>query len=241
MKWPVQRSLTHGRALWDGLVVCFPFWPGGDLDAIGPKKALFPTNTLAGGAVWDGNGVDTSSTTAGTAIELGTADPVPEGNLTLLFAGTLNVLPGAADFAQLICKRDTFATADMRWQWFIQNSGNGNVFEFTQQISQVTFTVTPSLGQHTWILTDDGTNSKIYEDGALLETLVDTHTFGTDAASGLRIGNSETGGTENFDGVIDVVAMWDRPLTAAEVSFMGAFPYALFDPRGGKLGLLARR
>ncbi len=241
MKWPVQRSLTHGRALWDGLVVCFPFWPGGDVEAIGPKKDLFPTNTLAGGAVWDGNGVDTSSTTAGTAIELGTADPIPEGNFSLLFAGRLDALPVAGDFAQFIAKRDTFAVGDMRWQWFIApaDSSPANEIRFTQNTSNINFGVSGKTGDHVWVLTDDNTNMRLYEDGLLVSTQ-GSHTFGTDAAAGLRIGNSETAGTEQVDGVVDVVAMWDRPLTAAEVSFMGAFPYALFDPRGGKLGIVRR-
>ena len=237
MRWPVQPALTHGAALWDGLVVCFPFWPGGDVEAIGPKAGLFPTNTLAGGAVWDGNGVDTSSTTAGTRIVCGTADPIPQGSLTLMFAGRLDALPGASDFAHFVSKRDTWAIGDMRWQWFINDSVSSNYFGWTAYDSFVGFNVGPSTGYHVWLLTDDGTDSAVYEDGGLLESLVDTLVFQTDPASAVHIGNTETSNTEQFDGLIDVVAMWDRPLSAAEAAFMSAFPYALFDPRGGKLGI----
>jgi hypothetical protein len=188
--------------------------------------------------------VDLSSGDDGTSIEIGTADPVPEGSLTLMLAGRLDELPVAGDYANMITKRDTYDSADMRWQWSIQQPSSSNQFEFTSDADYTFFTLPPSTGYHVWILTDDGTDSIIYEDGIIHEKLsATTLTFGDDTAAGLRIGNGEALGgfdTENFNGLIDVVAMWDRAITPGEAAALGANPYLLFDPRGGKLGIARR-
>jgi hypothetical protein len=242
MRWPVQRSLTHGRDLWDGLVVCFPFWPGGDLEAIGPKKDLFPTVTLEGDAVWSGNTVDCSGTTAGTGIDCGTADPIPEGGCTIMFAAEHEALPAAGDFHQMVAKRDAFSVGNMRWHlavFSVAGTPPGQV-RWASAVTSMEFTVGASTGKHVWILTDDNTNSRFYEDGLLRDTK-GSLTFDSDVAAVVSIGRNEVSGTENWEGEIDVVAFWDRPLSAAEVAFMSAFPYALFDPRGGKLGIVRRR
>jgi hypothetical protein len=221
-------------------------WPGADddIDVIGPKAGLFTTRDLAGGAAWDFDalGVDTSSTTAGTGIDLGTADPVPQGSLTLMFTGQLDSLPGTNDFMGLIAKRDTFLAANMRWQWVVMDDQTtpANQFRWANQTFSQEFTVAPSTGYHTWVLADDGIGSYLYEDGVLLDTKNDL-VFDSDEAAALHIGRSQSNNQEEFHGTVDVVAMWDRPLSAAEVAFISAFPYALFDPRGGKLGVRRRR
>jgi hypothetical protein len=207
---------------------------GGDLFAFGPKRDLFPTNTLGGGAVHAhaefGRGVDLSSTTAGTAVELGTADPVPEGNLTLVFAGRLDTLPGASDFAGLIVKRDTFSNGDMRWAWFINSSGGGNNFGFNNPDTSIALTVVPSLGYHVWMLTDDGTSTRVYEDGVIVETVADSLEFDSDTAAGLRIGNSQTDGTEQFEGACDCVYMFERVLSPGETAIIARDPHGLSGP-----------
>ncbi len=221
--------------MWEGVSATYAF---------GPKAHLFPSNTLAGGAVWGrsdrGLGVDLSSTSTGTAIELGTADPIPEGNFTLVFAGRLDVLPGASDFGQMVCKRDTFAAADMRWQFFIrQTASPTNVLTLNSETESIESDFIPSLGYHVWMVTDDGTNTRFYEDSVLVDTVVNSLTFSSDAAAGLRIGNSQTDGTENFDGVADTVYMFERALSDAEAALIARDPHGLFRPVSDLAALVA--
>jgi hypothetical protein len=205
---------------------------GGNVSRFGPKASLFPSNTLAGGAAWGRNGVDTSSATTGTAVECGTGDPIADDqSFTMMFAGTLNALPGTSDWSQFITKRDTFATGNMRWSWYINDDSgvDANKILLNAFSDTLVFSV-PSTGYHVWILTYDGTTGRLYEDGPEVATDTASFSFESDTAAGLRLGNEQTDATENFDGVMDVAALWDRPLTASEAAILGVDPYILFRP-----------
>ena len=230
-RWNVQPTV-ESRELWRDLIVCWPLneGAGGNVVPFGPKTSLFPVNTLAGGAVRGRGGVDTSSTTTGTAIECGTADPISdEKSFSMMFAGFLNILPGASDFAHFITKRDTGGAGNQRWSWFITDNVDSKLI-VTGGNESIDTIFTPTLGYHVWIVTYDGTTGRIYEDGVEGATDTPNFTFDTKTASGVRLGNAQTDAGENFDGVIDMAAMWNRPLTPAEIRLLGTDPYVLLRP-----------
>ncbi len=233
-RWNVNPALLAPkyRKLWNGLVAVFPMWAGaGNVQVFGPKAYLFPANTLGGGAVWTraehGIGIDDSSGTSGTGIALGTADPISEGNWSLVFAGRLDVLPGSNDWTGFIVKKTDGST--QRWQWFIERSEAGNTFGLNNDgTGAVAFTVVPSLGYHVWMVTDDGTDCRIYEDGVLLETVSGTLTFAASPGADMHIGRNIAAGTENFEGVIDCAYIFERVLSDAEGLLIGRDVHGLF-------------
>ncbi|MDX1479262.1 MAG: LamG-like jellyroll fold domain-containing protein [Saprospiraceae bacterium] len=67
-------------------------------------------------------------------------------------------------------------------------------------------------------ITNDGTNIRIYESGALVHTIAHGVTPGGTAGANIHIGSGGDWGGANFDGLIDMAAHWDRVLTDGEIS-----------------------
>jgi len=69
---------------------------------------------------------------------------------------------------------------------------------------------------HFIVLTEDGTNLKLYANGSLLET-ISSSSVGTQTMSDFNIGVMQ-GYRQHFDGLIDEVGIWSRALTSTEVT-----------------------
>ncbi|MFC1713094.1 LamG domain-containing protein [Candidatus Poribacteria bacterium] len=92
-----------------------------------------------------------------------------------------------------------------------------------------------------WIhtaVTWDGSTMMIYKDGVEVGTLPKVGKLATDPAVKMAIGN-QPDGAENrpFDGIIDDVAIWNRPLTPAEIGEVMASGVPVAVEPGGKLAI----
>lgn len=234
--WAIQRRFLapEYRRLWDGLVAGFPMWAGaGDTRVFGPKANLFPSNILEGGAVWArgkrGLAIDTTSATADTGIDLGTSDPISQGNWTLVVAANLVAFPATADWMQWMSKRNSGGETQHRWFWFTQKEGEANSKEFMLGgVGTFALGFIPSVGPHVWAVSDDGTNVRCHEDGVLKTTTASTLTFGPLTTATVQIGRNQPAGTENFNGAFDCAYMFDRVLSDADQMLLGSDPFGLF-------------
>jgi hypothetical protein len=122
-----------------------------------------------------------------------------------------------AQYSNLGYKNDG-GTLKMTWD------GHGNI--------NYTTTLTPNVWHHVIITLDvaDGNKTAMYLNGEL----VGNATKGTAGGSGsalARVGDN-AGGTSCFNGIIDEVAVWNRPITLAEAKFLfnnrNAFEYSNF-------------
>ena len=246
MKWPVQPSLTHGRSLYTGLVGLWPMWEGGGVGE-GSIKDLTPNRNNGeqlGGPLWvadDGlvlsfDGVDDRVVIAD--------DPALKDFTALSLAAWINPTASGGASASRIAHKSRTATADDYALNYIStdklqlriNTDGG------QTLLNGLTTITPNTGWYHALGTWDGSEMSVFLNGVSDATPVARTGTLTDNNQLFAIGAHEGTQTDRaFAGKIGIVTIWNRVLTAGEIAFLGAFPYAMIDPRGGKLGLLTRR
>ncbi len=98
----------------------------------------------------------------------------------------------------------------------------------------ITSTTTFSTGTfYHLVLTVDGTDMRIYVDGSSDATPVSTGAAITGGTENTILGAHSTAGSRGFDGIIDEVGVWNRALSADEVTTLynggSGLSYASFD------------
>ena len=106
----------------------------------------------------------------------------------------------------------------------LEAAGSGNANKLSFWVGDGTDFVevrSGALSANTWyhvVATNDGTNSKIYLNGALVATAAQGSPTGPTASLGIGIQPTLSESTRWFPGMIDEVAIWNDALTAAEIS-----------------------
>jgi hypothetical protein len=124
---------------------------------------------------------------------------------------------GLTTFYQgMIGKRDSWAVNDMMWQ--IEANITTGVVRLQRTDAELLGTTIP-VGEWTHIAAAcDGAAGKLYIGGKVVAT--GAFTFGTDPTAMMVFGDSVGGGGNPFNGAIDDIRIYDRPLSAFEVNYL---------------------
>jgi len=124
---------------------------------------------------------------------------------------------GLTTFYQgMIGKRDSWAANDMMWQ--VEANITTGVVRLQRTDAELVGTTIPA-GEWVHIAAScDGKTAKLYIGG---KTVAEgAFTFGTDPTAMMVIGDSVGGGGNPFNGGIDDVRLYDRPLSSFEVNYL---------------------
>jgi hypothetical protein len=210
MASPVLTPVIYSPDIEDGLVARWSFDEGTGATAFDSAS----TNHAAiSGATW-GNGVSGPAVTMDSAndyINAGTLDP-SASDLTLSL--WVNWRGPSGGYQVIMAKREQWAAASMRWQFYRHVDGT---LRFERQGVSASFGM--GIPQtNTWChlsVTKSGSNVTLYVNGSAAATT--RMSFGANAQARMLIGNSQVGGSESFNGAIDEVRVYDRALSADEV------------------------
>lgn len=167
------------------------------------------------------NCVRASSQYLSNASNLG----ITTGNISLMAWINVAALPtSAGDIWGIVNKGD--ATSNIQYSLYLYNEGGTQKVVFNRQIQSVRndeLKYTASLSTSAWhhiVGTYDGTNSRLYVDGALVAgPTAFSGTGGSAGVSVLQVGRSESRLSGSyFNGKIDIAAVWNTVLSAADVT-----------------------
>jgi len=124
---------------------------------------------------------------------------------------------GLTTFYQgMIGKRDSWAVNDMMWQ--IEANITTGVVRLQRTEAELLGTTIP-VGEWTHIAAScDGKAAKLYIGGKAVAS--GAFTFGTDPTAMMVFGDSVGGGGNPFNGALDDIRIYDRPLSAFEVNYL---------------------
>ncbi len=154
-------------------------------------------------------------TVVGNYVDIGTWNPSEaSGQLSISLWAKWDGLSGY--YQGLIAKRDTWNGADMMWQ-LEGNVTTGEVGFFRE--GSYPFSGNPVLPIGVWThvgVSFDGTTSRFYINGEL--TGSGGFSFGSDTGSRLVFGACEGGGGNPFNGALDEIRLYNRPLSQGEIA-----------------------
>ncbi|UCG57695.1 MAG: hypothetical protein JSU70_22875, partial [Phycisphaerales bacterium] len=155
--------------------------------------------------------------TVGQYVDLGTWDPSGgTGQLTVTLWAKWNGLSGV--WQGLIGKRDTWDTSDMMWQ-IEADIDTGTLGFFRLGSNPDDGDPVLPLGEWAHVgASFDGTTATFYFNGEA--TGSGPFSFGTDTESALVFGAVEGGGGNPFNGALDEIRLYNRPLSQAEVAWL---------------------
>ena len=245
MRWPVQPALTRGRKLYGGLAGMWPLWSGGAGEE--SIKDLTPNGNDGeplGGPLWvadEGLVLSFDGTDDRVSVP---DDPALKNFAALTLAAWINPTASGGTGASRIAHKDQGGTTDdyalnyistNKLQLRINTDGG-------QTLLAGLTTITPNTGWYHVLGTWDGTEMSVFLNGVPDATPVARTGTLDNSDLPFGIGAHLTTQTDRaFTCKIGIVTLWNRVLTDGEIALRGAFPYALLEPRGGKLGVLARR
>ncbi|UCG46121.1 MAG: LamG domain-containing protein [Phycisphaerales bacterium] len=168
-------------------------------------------------------------TVVGNYVDTGTWNPSEaSGHLSISLWAKWDGLSGY--YQGLIAKRDTWNGADMMWQ-LEANITTGAVGFFRE--GSYPFSGNPVLPIGVWThvgVSFDGTTSRFYINGEL--TGSGGFSFGSDTGSRLVFGACEGGGGNPFNGALDEIRLYNRPLSQGEIAHLagrtGTFTQPLY-------------
>jgi len=132
------------------------------------------------------------------------------------FTVAIWVNPNSTRTQGIIAKTST--PTNQRWRIFM--TGTGGVIEFDTQPTELgNVQSTTNLARGTWyhvVAAYDGTNARIYVNGAL-ESTASASTMFNNNTNHIEIAPSET---NRFNGTIDEVMLFNRALTSDEIAFL---------------------
>jgi hypothetical protein len=149
-------------------------------------------------------------------VDLGTWNPSAlTGQLTVALWARWNGLSGA--WQGLIGKRDSWAADNMMWH--LEAAQTTGVMRFGRNgIPQVpSVAMTLDEWAH-WAAAFDGTTVRIYTNGE--QTGSGDFSFGEDPNAVIVFGACNAGGGNPFNGTLDEIRIYDRPLTQGEVGYL---------------------
>ncbi len=150
-------------------------------------------------------------------VHLGTWNPSADtGQLSVCLWAQWNGLSGS--YQGLAAKRDSWATDDMMWQ--IEANRDSGAVSFARNGSSPASggRVLP-IGEWTHVATTfDGTTARFYINAE--RTGEGAFSFGSDTEAAVVFGACEGDGGNPFNGAIDEVKIYDRPLSPFELNFL---------------------
>jgi hypothetical protein len=231
MRWPVQPALTRLPSLWGGCIFCAPLWEGGGTadDLVNGK-----TGTITSGTWVGQEGVDFTDTT-GQKIEY--TGLVGEG-LQVMSGHAVAHSDGLGSGTELLSVGDYFV---LRYAE-ITSSFMKAVYKYASgwraAVSTVSSPHDGTIHSLQGIADPGNSDQRVYLDGVLVgsASYSDTWTW-TGEGTTTILANHGDGGPTELNGTLRFAALWDRVLTEREIQVLGAFPYAMIEPRGGRLGV----
>jgi hypothetical protein len=196
------------------------------------QNRVVSNNCTATGIALDGISFGTATTPAFSCATPGFTEP--DCNITLVNGDNVTIPHNAAlaltqfTVAAYIKTNQTNAVTDYRRVVYREGAGGGQNYSLSVhngraeiQFNNATtvfssIDVTDNLW-HYIVGTYDGVTLKIYVDGTLSGSLATTNTPSTTISNNLFIGQNGAGG-EQFIGKLDEISIWDRALTATEIS-----------------------
>ena len=215
----IFSSIAAG-AINDGLVAYWPldsdFLDASDNDHHASKVNGGGSITLTGGLI---NGAVDLGGNTGDALTAGRWNP-SEGTGQLSISQWVKWKGGGQVWQGTLGKRDNWSATEMMWQVELTtNSTPQGYTDFKREGSYPSggFTMEPNVWNHI-VVTFDGSISTFYANGVSAGS--SSFSFGSDTAAEIFIGACNAGGGNTFNGFVDEVALWNRPLTADEIAFL---------------------
>lgn len=128
------------------------------------------------------------------------------------------------------CTVDGFTTA---WQalvakgegndWRVARNNSNSTMAYAGGSGDITGTIDVTDGEihHIVAITEDGVSTRLYIDGSLDGTNLTAPTVGTgDSATYMMIGNNPDSTGRSWNGIIDDLAIWNRPLDDTEIGLI---------------------
>jgi hypothetical protein len=196
------------------------------------QNRVVSNNCTATGIALDGISFGTATTPAFSCATPGFTEP--DCNITLVNGDNVTIPHNAAlaltqfTVAAYIKTNQTNAVTDYRRVVYKEGAGGGQNYSLSvhngraeiQFNNSTTVFSSIDVTDNLWhyiVGTYDGVTLKIYVDGTLSGALATTNIPSTSVSNDLFIGQNGAGG-EQFIGKLDEISIWDRALTATEIS-----------------------
>jgi len=186
-----------------------------DMSGMGNDGQLVGSATTTPGIVGDGllfNG------NWGNAVNCGTWNPAEAtGQMSVSIWANWNGTPG--DWQGIIGKRDNWLDGGVRqveYCWFAEIAAASGLVSWQSTDNSLSLDYMP-IGEWTHIaFTWDGTNATTWRNGSVVAT--GPFTLGDKLDATIWLGACNSGPGNNFHGIIDEAAIWDRALSPAEIA-----------------------
>ena len=232
-KPPIGAKLNYGHPLANGLVGCWLFNEGSgdtiwDYSGNGNHGKILNMSSMTSARGWDGNshgatlaydGSDTFKVDCGLASNL--------RFLTEDFTICVWASSGSAHNGEMVC--NGFGYAVNKGYSFLYLASPQSVWlstGSTQFGHNITFA---DKKMRFFAGTKVGTAGKIYVDGVLGTPGTLAASVGTYTADNLLFGERGDAASWNLNGRMSPVYIYKRALSAAEIAYLNAFPYCMFD------------
>lgn len=178
------------------------------------------------------NGNSPFGSNAGTSFVTGRDGTTANGALNIVSTGTTAIIPnlpyGNSPRTISLWVKMNVMDAGFNFLYHYGANGSGNGF-YLNANNAIHFPLSPSNHSvsvsnviNTWyhyVVIYDGTNSKIYRNGALVNSAAKTINTGVNSTANLfRLGLTESGGTGYFNGAIDDLKIYNFALSDAQVT-----------------------
>ncbi len=199
------------------------------VDATGAHNGTYQNSVTLGayGAI-DGD-TDKSATFGGTANDLAQVNPFGVSGTGITILAWFKASAFGDD--RFVAKATGTSVASCFWSL---GTDSGSKLKAQINIAGTTQEVQPSvdISKDIWYfaaVTYDGSTIYVYLDGVLVGSAAYSGTVSTDATAAIGLGNLPSGaGNRAFNGNLDELAVFDKPLSAAQI-------YALYTTAGGGL------
>ncbi|MCF7972880.1 MAG: LamG domain-containing protein, partial [Phycisphaerae bacterium] len=185
---------------------------GNGHDGVAVGDPVYVTGTEGMGLLFNGSS---------QYVDLGSYDPSEgTGQLSVSLWAKWQGLNGG--YQGLIGKRDTWAVNEMMWQIEANIDSGAVTFSRTESYPGSGNPVLP-IGEWTHVgVSFNGTTARFYVNG--LETGSGGFSFGTDPGATLQFGAVEANGGNAFNGTLDEVKLYNRPLSPGEMRLEAGLP-----------------
>jgi len=180
---------------------------GNASDSVGSNTLTNTSTTYAAGkinngAVFDGSTSKLIKTSASGVSRTGTDE--------ISVSVWVNPSRTSGQYQQLVCNRD----ATLNWALYMHTTGGEVSFHGSAQ-NKGTYVPTTSVWTHIVATVDSSSNLKIYANGTLIDTIT-SFAYGS-TTSAIGVGQISNGG-EALLGSLDEAGIWNRALTADEIT-----------------------
>ncbi len=190
------------------------------------RKAIWAEGLIGGGVELNGGSEYVDCKTfdiAASSISSGSGGVINNGASALTLIAWINADDFGNTDARVITKSTSTAIEDHYWMLSTFRRNDVPLLRFrlkTRGIVKVLYASSGALKSREWTLVAavyDGESMKLYKDGELVGSLANTGRVDVNASVPVIVGNSPTGFTNAFDGILDDVRVYKRALSQVEI------------------------